>query len=51
MRERAARTVGAKFDARGFHDALIRWNPLPIDVLEKKLDDCLADTACRAEFQ
>ncbi len=51
MRERAARALGKDFDVRAFHDALLRWNPLPLDILERKLDECLADATCSAQIR
>ncbi len=39
LRERAQRELGAKFDLRAFHDAVLDQGPLPLDVLETKLDE------------
>lgn len=38
IRARAERTLGAKFDVRAFHDALLEEGALPLDVLEGKMD-------------
>ena len=38
LRERAQRELGPKFDLRAFHDALLDSGPLPLDVLEGKID-------------
>lgn len=51
MRERAAKVLGARFRPAAFHDALISWSPLPIDIMERRLDECLADRACAAQLR
>ena len=38
LRERAQRELGPKFDLRAFHDAVLDQGPLPLDVLEGKID-------------
>jgi uncharacterized protein (DUF885 family) len=38
IRAKAAKTLGPKFDVRGFHDELLRDGALPLDVLEGKMD-------------
>jgi uncharacterized protein (DUF885 family) len=38
LRERAQRELGKKFDIRAFHDAVLDQGPLPLDLLEGKLD-------------
>jgi len=38
LRERAQKELGAKFDLRGFHDAVLDQGPLPLDVLEEKIN-------------
>jgi uncharacterized protein (DUF885 family) len=50
MRERASAALGRDFDLREFHDTLLRWGPLPLDILERKLDECLKDAACKENF-
>jgi prolyl oligopeptidase len=42
LRERAERQMGAKFDVRAFHDALLGGGALPLDILEQRMDDWLA---------
>jgi uncharacterized protein (DUF885 family) len=39
LRERAQRELGTKFDLRAFHDAVLYQGPLPLDVLETKIDE------------
>jgi uncharacterized protein (DUF885 family) len=38
LRARAQKELGAKFDLRAFHDAVLDQGPLPLDVLEGKID-------------
>jgi uncharacterized protein (DUF885 family) len=38
LRERARQQLGAKFDIRTFHDAVLDPGGLPLDVLEEKID-------------
>ncbi len=38
LRERAQKELGAKFDLRAFHDAVLDQGPLPLDVLEEKIN-------------
>jgi uncharacterized protein (DUF885 family) len=38
LRERAQGELGAKFDIRAFHDAVLDEGPLPLDVLETKIN-------------
>jgi uncharacterized protein (DUF885 family) len=39
LRGKAHRELGEKFDLRKFHDAVLDEGPLPLDLLEKKIDD------------
>ena len=42
LRERARQRLGDRFDIRAFHDAVLAEGPLPLDVLEKHMDQWLA---------
>jgi uncharacterized protein (DUF885 family) len=42
LRERARQQLGAKFDIRAFHDAVLDKGPLPLDVLESSVDQWIA---------
>jgi uncharacterized protein (DUF885 family) len=42
LRERAQRELGGKFDVRAFHDAILDQGPLPLDVLETKINAWIA---------
>jgi uncharacterized protein (DUF885 family) len=42
LRERAQRQLGTKFDLRAFHDAVLDQGPLPLDLLETKIDAWIA---------
>ncbi len=42
LRARAQRELGAKFDLRAFHDAVLDQGPLPLDVLEAKISTWIA---------
>lgn len=43
LRERAERRLGEKFDVRAFHDQLLGAGALPLDLLEQRMDEWLAD--------
>ena len=43
LRERAQRDLGPKFDLRAFHDAVLDQGPLPLDVLEGKIDEWIKE--------
>ena len=42
LRERAERRLGERFDIRAFHDHLLGAGALPLDLLERRMDDWLA---------
>ena len=42
LRERAEQQLGAEFDIRAFHDALLGGGALPLDILEQRMDAWLA---------
>jgi uncharacterized protein (DUF885 family) len=39
LRSRAQKELGTKFDIRAFHDAVLDQGPLPLDMLETKIDE------------
>jgi uncharacterized protein (DUF885 family) len=43
LRERAQKGLGAKFDLRAFHDAVLDQGPLPLDMLDTKINEWIAD--------
>jgi uncharacterized protein (DUF885 family) len=45
LRHRAERTLGDKFDERGFHDAVLLHGSLPLSVLETRIDAWIAQQA------
>lgn len=38
LREQASAVLGERFDVRGFHDALLGFGPLPLDVLAEQIE-------------
>ncbi len=42
LRARAHKELGAKFDLRAFHDAVLDQGPLPLDLLEAKINAWIA---------
>ncbi len=42
LRARAEKELAAKFDLRAFHDAVLDQGPLPLDMLETKIDAWIA---------
>ena len=43
LRERAELELGDTFDVRAFHDEVLGGGALPLDILELRMDDWLAD--------
>jgi uncharacterized protein (DUF885 family) len=39
LRARAQKELGAKFDLRAFHDAVLDQGPLPLDMLDAKINE------------
>jgi len=39
LRQRVQKDLGAKFDLRAFHDAVLDQGPLPLDMLETKINE------------
>ena len=42
LRARAQNQLGAKFDLRAFHDAVLDQGPLPLDLLDAKINEWIA---------
>ena len=38
IREKAKAELGEAFDIRRFHDAVLQDGPMPLDMLERKID-------------
>jgi uncharacterized protein (DUF885 family) len=48
LRTRAEKELGAKFDLRKFHDAVLGQGAVPLDVLERQVEDWIAATKTKA---
>ncbi len=42
LRAKAKAALGDKFDIRGFHDEILKYGPLPLNVVESKIDTWVA---------
>ena len=49
LRAKATAALGERFDIRRFHNALIDDSALPLDVLERRIDDWIARESARRE--
>jgi uncharacterized protein (DUF885 family) len=47
LRAKAQKELGSRFDIRAFHDAILDQGPLPLDVLETKIDSWIAGQKAR----
>jgi uncharacterized protein (DUF885 family) len=43
LRERAKQQLGSKFDIRKYHDEVIDSGALPLDVLDRRVNDWIAE--------
>ncbi len=51
LRARASRELGARFDVRAFHDAVLADGALPLDVLEARMDAWIAERKAAASSE
>jgi uncharacterized protein (DUF885 family) len=47
LRDRAKGRLGERFDIRRFHNAVLDQGALPLQVLERSIDDWIAGEAAR----
>lgn len=47
LRARAEKELGPRFDVRRFHDAALGQGPVPLEVLERQIDDWIATEKAR----
>jgi uncharacterized protein (DUF885 family) len=50
MRKETQEQLGSEFDLRKFNDAVLRWGPLPLDLLARKMKECLNEPSCRGDL-
>jgi uncharacterized protein (DUF885 family) len=43
LRERAREALGSRFDIRAFHDAVLDEGPLPLDLLDTRINRWIAE--------
>jgi uncharacterized protein (DUF885 family) len=43
LRARAKKALGPKFDIRTFHDAVLDEGPLPLDILDARINAWIAE--------